>query len=156
MEHEDHDSVFFVNFGAVLAALGGIFVICIVAARILVPDQSPDPDALAQLEQRIQPVGTVVTDPAMLVKVSAKAEAREPYTGEEVLAKACNACHQTGVLDAPKNGDGATWTARAGAAGGLDGLVASAIKGKNAMPPRGGMADLSDEEIRAAIKLMMN
>ncbi len=154
MEHEDHDKVFIVNFGAVLAALGAIFVVCIVAARLLVPDLQPDPQAMAMLEDRIAPVAKVVTDPSMLVKVSAKS-ARAPYTGEEVLAKACNACHQTGVLDAPKNGDAAAWSARSEQAGGIDGLLASAIKGKNTMPPRGGLPDLSDEELTAAIALMM-
>lgn len=154
MEHKDHDKVFFATFGAVLAALGGIFFICIIAARMLIPDKGPDPEAVAQLERRIQPVGRVVTDPAALVKVAAKA-ARAPYSGEQVLANACNACHGTGVLGAPKDGDKAAWSARAGAAGGVAGLTASAIKGKNGMPPRGGNPDLSDDEIRAAVELML-
>lgn len=155
MEHKDHDKVFFSTFSAVLAALGAIVFICITAARALAPDHERGPEALAQLEERIRPVGTVVTDPAALVKVSTKAAARAPYSGEEVLAKVCNACHMTGVLEAPKEGDKAAWSARAAAAGGLDGLVASAIKGKNAMPPRGGGADLSDDEVKAAVELML-
>ena len=73
----------------------------------------------------------------------------------QVLANACNACHAAGVLEAPKNGDTAAWSARADAAGGLDGLTASAIAGKNLMPARGGNPDLSDEEIRAAVELML-
>lgn len=154
MEHKDHDKVFFATFGAVLAALGGIFFICIVAARLLVPDPVSDPEALVKLEERIRPVGSAVTDPAALVKVAAKS-ARAPYTAEEVLAKVCNACHMAGVLGAPKEGDKAAWSARAAAAGGLDGLTASAIKGKNAMPPRGGGADLSDDEIKAAVGAML-
>lgn len=154
MEHKDHDKVFFSTFGAVLAALGAIFFICIVAARLLLPQPAPDPEALAKLADRIRPVGVVVTDPAALVKVAAKA-AREPYTAEQVLEKNCNACHAAGVLGAPKEGDKAAWSARAAAAGGADGLTASALKGKNSMPPRGGNPDLSDEEIRAAIGLML-
>ena len=155
MDHEDHDKVFFVNFGIVLAALGAIFFICIVAARMITPDKEAYPEALAQLEDRVAPVGNVVTDPSQLVKTSKAAPKREPYTGEEVLAKVCNACHQTGVLQAPKNGDAAAWKTRADAAGGVDGLVKSAIAGKNAMPARGGDPSLSDDEIRAAVELMM-
>lgn len=154
MEHKDHDKVFFVNFSAVLAALGFIFVICIVAARSLIPEEAPDPEALEHLEARIAPVGTVVTDPAALVKVTSKA-AREPMSASQVLSSTCNACHATGVLEAPKNGDKAAWTSRADAAGGLDGLTASAIAGKNLMPPRGGNPDLSDDEIRATVELML-
>ena len=44
---------------------------------------------------------------------------------------------------------------RAAAGGGLDGLTANAIKGKNAMPPRGGGADLSDDEVKAAVGAML-
>ena len=154
MEHKDHDKVFVSTFGLVLAALGAIFFVCIIAARMLIPDHSPDPEALAQLEQRIKPVGTVVTDPAALIKVTAKVE-RAPYTAAQVLTNACNACHTAGVLDAPKDGDKAAWAARAAAAGGLDGLTASAIKGKNAMPARGGNPDLSDDEIKAAVQEML-
>lgn len=154
MEHKDHDKIFIVNFGAILAALGAFFFICISAARILAPEPHVDPDALAKLEARIKPVGHVVTDPAALVKVSAKA-ARAPFSGEQVLASTCNACHASGVLGAPKEGDAAAWGARSSAAGGLDGLVSSAIKGKNAMPPRGGNPDLSDDEIKAAVSQML-
>ena len=154
MEHKDHDKVFAATFGAVLAALGAIFFICIIAARMLVPDHEPTSEEVAKLEERIRPIATVVTDPAALVKVSTKA-ARAPYSGEEVLTKVCNACHVAGVLGAPKEGDKAAWGARASASGGLDGLTASAIKGKNAMPPRGGGADLSDDEIKAAVELML-
>ena len=154
MEHKDHDKVFFATFGAVLAALGAFFAICIMAARLLVPDPAPDPDAVAQLEDRIRPIGSAVTDPAALVKVAAKA-ARAPFTAEEVLTKYCNACHTAGVMGAPKEGDKAAWSARASAAGGMDGLTASAIKGKNAMPPRGGGADLSDDEVKSAVGAML-
>lgn len=154
MEHKDHDKVFFATFGAVLAALGGFFFICIVAARALAPEPTPDQEALAKLEDRIRPVGSAVTDPAALVKVAAKT-ARAPFTGEQVLQKYCDACHIAGVMGAPKEDDKAAWSARASAAGGLDGLTTSAIKGKNAMPPRGGGADLSDDEIKAAVEIML-
>lgn len=154
LDHKNHDKVFFSTFGVVLAALGAIFFVCIIAARMLIPEQGPDPAALAKLEDRIRPIGTVVTDPAALVKVAAKA-ARAPYTAEQVLVNACNACHTAGVLGAPKDGDKAAWAARASAAGGLEGLTASAIKGKNAMPARGGNPDLTDEEIKLAVELML-
>ncbi len=154
MEHKDHDKVFFATFGAVLAALGAIFFVCIAAARLLIPDHGPDPEAMVKLEERIRPVGLVVTDPAALVKVSTKV-ARAPYSGDEVLTKVCNACHVAGVLGAPKDGDKAAWSARASASGGVDGLTASAIKGKGSMPPRGGSPDLSDDEVKAAVGAML-
>ena len=63
-------------------------------------------------------------------------------------------CHDTGVGGAPRIGDRADWTPRIKR--GLDAVVASAIHGHGAMPPRGGMADLTDAEIRSAIVYMFN
>lgn len=155
MSH-DHDQKFFVSFGLVMGALFGIFFICIIAARIITGgDDAPDAQALARLEDRIRPVGQVVTDPAALLKMAAAKPAREPYTGEQVVTKICGACHNNGMLNAPKVGDHAEWNKRKAAAGGLDGLVAIAIKGLNSMPPRGGDPDLSDAEIKAAVEVLI-
>ncbi|MCV5950370.1 c-type cytochrome, partial [Escherichia coli] len=49
--------------------------------------------------------------------------------------QACAVCHAAGVAGAPKLGDKAAWGARL--ASGVDGLTASVIKGKGAMPPKG-------------------
>ena len=38
--------------------------------------------------------------------------------------------------------------------GGLDGILAKAITGINAMPPKGTCADCSDDELKGAIKEM--
>lgn len=154
MEHKNHDKVFFINFGIVLGALGAFFFVCMLAASIIAPDPQPDEQAMERLQARLDLPGEVVTDPAALMK-AATATAREPYTAEQVLSRVCNTCHATGILESPKVGDKAVWSARAAAVGGLDGLTASAIKGKNAMPARGGDPDLKDEEIRSAIEVML-
>lgn len=78
-------------------------------------------------------------------------------SGEEVVAAVCAACHGkdgAGVEGAPKIGDQAAWIPRLKR--GLNFLVRSAIHGHGPMPPRGGMADLTDSEIRAAILYMFN
>jgi cytochrome c5 len=72
--------------------------------------------------------------------------------GQALYKQACAACHEAGVVGAPKFGDKAAWSARVGL--GLDGLTASAIKGKNAMPPKGGSA-ASDADIKAAVEYML-
>lgn len=153
MATKNHDQVFFINFGMVLAALFGIFFICIVAARLIDHgDAHADPEAQARLEARIKPVGDVITDPSVLVKMAAAAQAsREPLTGEQVYTKVCAGCHATGVLAAPKTGDKAAWSARLAKEGGLDGVVKKAISGLNAMPPRGGDTSLSDTEVHDAV-----
>ena len=75
-------------------------------------------------------------------------------TPDEIIAKHCNACHGTGLLGAPKIGDTAAWKERADHQGGLDGILAKAITGINAMPPKGTCADCSDDDLKGAIKKM--
>ncbi len=68
-------------------------------------------------------------------------------TGEEVVKAACGRCHETGQGGAPKVGDRAAWTPRV--AKGLATVTQAALKGHGGMPARGGMADLSDAEVKA-------
>ena len=72
----------------------------------------------------------------------------------QVIAYQCGLCHgKPGIADAPKIGDRRAWEARA--ARGLEALVQSAVKGKGGMPPRGGLGDLTEVELRQAIELMI-
>jgi cytochrome c5 len=73
--------------------------------------------------------------------------------GKAVYEKSCVACHASGVANAPKLGDKAAWAPRVGA--GRDALVATVIKGKGAMPPKAGSADLKEAEIKAAVDFML-
>ncbi len=74
-------------------------------------------------------------------------------SGEQIYKAICGACHEAGVAGAPKTGDKAAWAPRV--ALGLDGLMKSAIAGKNAMPPRGG-SDANDVELARAIVYIAN
>jgi len=79
---------------------------------------------------------------------------RVERTGAEVVKVQCMKCHETGKGGAPRIGDRAAWTPRL--KNGLDNTVRSAINGHGGMPARGGMADLTDSEIRGAIVYMFN
>ena len=63
------------------------------------------------------------------------------------------ACHATGVAGAPKLGDKAAWAPRLKT--GKEALYASVIKGKGAMPPKGGNAALSDADVKAAVDYLV-
>ena len=82
-----------------------------------------------------------------------KSAARE-RSGEETVRAQCANCHESGKAGAPKIGDRSAWIARARQ--GLDALVISAMKGHGNMPARGGLADLSDAELRSAVITMLN
>jgi len=73
--------------------------------------------------------------------------------GKAIYDKACKLCHDMGVAGAPKLGDQAAWGERLGQ--GMDTLFDHAINGLNAMPPRGGNASLSDEEVKSAVAYMV-
>lgn len=74
--------------------------------------------------------------------------------GKQVFDGTCTACHSTGVAGAPKLGDKAAWAPRIQQ--GVDTLVQHALHGKNAMPPKGGNASLSDAQVRAAVEFMVS
>ena len=74
--------------------------------------------------------------------------------GKQVFDSTCMACHATGVAGAPKLGDKAAWAPRLQQ--GMDTLLQSALKGKGAMPPKGGNVSLSDADVRAAIEFMVS
>ena len=95
------------------------------------------------VSERIKKVGTVEIRDAN----------RPLATGETVFKAQCSACHTAGVAGAPKFGDAASWANRI--KNGFDALVASALKGKGAMPAQGG-GDFSDTEIARAVAFMAN
>ena len=99
--------------------------------------------------------------PAAAVVVAAAPAAPAPAAtatvaagaGEALYKQACAVCHVAGVAGAPKLADKTAWAPRVGL--GLEGLTASVIKGKGAMPPKGGSA-ASDADIKAAVQYMLD
>ena len=74
--------------------------------------------------------------------------------GKKIYDTKCFMCHTAGVANAPKLGDKAAWEPRI--ATGMDAMLAVAIKGKGAMPPKGTCMDCSDDDLKAAIQYMVD
>ena len=76
--------------------------------------------------------------------------------GKGVYDKACALCHAAGVAGAPKLGDKTDWAPRI--AQGKDTMYKHAIEGftgaKGMMPAKGGSANLTDAEVKAAVDYM--
>jgi cytochrome c5 len=151
----NNDKAFVTSFAGVIGVLVA-FTATIIGIGIYLASGSGVDQAVVDksVQERIAPIGTVITDPAALMKAAA-APAHAPMSGEQIVGSVCSACHGSGMLGAPKIGDKAAWSARLKTAGGIDGLVGSAAKGKNSMPPRGGNPDLSNDELKAAIQQML-
>ena len=155
---EQQDKIFVRTF------IGVIVVLVVITVALIFLASSAEMGFLdeerAALERdrvvaRLQPVAAVrLSGEPMPETVAPKAqEAAGPMSGEEVVASVCAACHDTGLLNAPKTGTKADWEPRL--AQGFDTLVKNAINGIRAMPPRGGNPNLSDEEIREAVTIMV-
>ena len=107
--------------------------------------EAMSPDAVAR---RLKPVGDLAfADAGGSATVG-------PRSAEDIYKAVCSACHASGAAGAPKFGDQADWSARLKQ--GQKALLASAIKGKNAMPARGGGADLSDLDVERVVVYMAN
>ena len=91
--------------------------------------------------------------PVARVEMRAAASDGKPRSAEAIYNTICKACHEAGVAGAPKTGDKAAWAARI--ATGAEALLKSATTGKNAMPARGGAADLTDDELKAAVEYLI-
>jgi cytochrome c5 len=96
-----------------------------------------------------------------VVAAAAPAAAAEPAKTDAggavpaLYTQVCQACHMAGVAGAPKLGDKAAWAPRIAEAKNIDGLVAVAIKGKGAMPPKGG-STASDADLKTVVTYMVN
>jgi cytochrome c5 len=69
--------------------------------------------------------------------------------GKAVYNQGCAGCHKT---MAPKLGDKKDW--QQVSKKGTDTLVASVMKGKGPMPPKGGISSASQADIKAAVEYM--
>ena len=135
------------------------------------PDMGKGNPALSKeaIAKRLKPVGDVAVDPSqpkpepaapVAVVAAPVPGAAAPAAakggagkGKSVYDSACTVCHAAGVAGAPKAGDKTAWAPRLKT--GMNALYTSSIKGKNAMPPKGGNLSLSDADVKAAVDYLV-
>jgi len=160
---EQTDSVFIRNISVVLVLLIIFtFSIAFLARDVGFKDDSAsNPSRETTMEERIKPVAGVYTGEAGAAAIEAAAvasvtEMKVAFDGsldaEMIYGSVCSVCHTTGAAGAPIPGS-PLMVART--AKGVDMLTQNAINGLNAMPPRGGRADLSDEQVRVIVEYMI-
>ena len=155
----------------VLAFVVPIAIIYMIIQMVMSGTKSDHPAMSDKaVAERIQPVGSskignepspLLTAPAPAAAPAASgapgaqaAAANDSNKGKAVYDASCAACHGAGVAGAPKSGDAAAWAPRIKV--GADALYANALKGKNAMPPKGGNLALPDADVKAAVDYMVS
>lgn len=119
----------------------------------------------AAVAERIAPIGKVYLPgeeqqaaAPVVAAVEEPAPVATTMTGPQVYNSACLACHATGAGGSPIVGNVDQWVDRI--AKGADTLYDHAINGFDGdaatpMLPKGGRADLSDQEVRDAVDYMI-
>lgn len=140
-----------------LSLLGGLLLVALILGEVVFSRNNNDVvvksvgvGTMEEIAMRIKPVITI--DSILASSAGAGTGEMAQKSPEQLYQGACLACHTSGVAGAPKVGDSAAWQARLG--DGIDAMVASAIKGKGAMPPKGGSA-YSDDQLRIVIEYIL-
>jgi len=159
---EQTDKVFIKNISIVLVLLIVFtFSIAFLAMDVGFKEEHDNPSRTATTEERIRPVSDVYTGEAGAAAIEAAAatsitEMKVAFDGsldaEMLYGSVCGVCHGTGAAGAPIPGSPAMVERTAK---GVDMLAQNAINGLNAMPARGGRADLSDEQVRVIVEYMI-
>ena len=136
-----------IMWATIIVAIVLIAIIYPLTSRTYTSAADSSASSSDQADLRIQPVAKFE-----LAKAAAPA-ASGPKDGATIYNSVCGACHNAGVAGAPKVDDKAAWAPRV--ATGKEALYKSAIGGKNAMPAKGGAADLSDAEIKATVDYIL-
>jgi cytochrome c5 len=150
-EHDQHSSFIKTPQQLIVVILLAFIVpiiVIVMLVQLATSVPSADPGALdpQKVAVRIQPVGRL--------EFGAPQAAPGSRTGEAIVKAVCATCHQAGVANAPRIGDQKAWAAHIKE--GLNAMVATAIKGKGAMPPKGGDASLTEAEVARAVVFMAN
>ena len=121
-----------------------------------------------QVAKRLAPTARLVVDPAAPASAAAATpaptlasvtippaagKAPSSTAGKATFDAVCSVCHGAGVAGAPKLAAKAAWAPRIKT--GIEALHASALKGKGAMPPKGGNPALADADVKAAVDYMV-
>jgi cytochrome c5 len=160
---EQTDKTFIKNISIVLVLLIVFTITIAFLARDIgfKDEEGNNPSRQTTAEERVKPVSDVYTGEAGAAAIqeaasTAVTEQAVAFDGsidaEMIYTNVCAACHATAVAGAPKPGS-PEMALRAEK--GLEALMQTALNGLNAMPARGGRADLSDDQVQVAIEYML-
>ena len=138
-------SALFTLVSGIIIAIAVIYFLIKLAGSGSFADVNQSSEAATQT--RIQPAGQLALGDGIPVG---------ERKGDQIFNKICIQCHaaDSSVPNAPKIENNGDWAPRI--AQGFDTLFQHALNGFNAMPAKGGAADLTDQELKRAITYMAN
>ena len=144
-DHKAQGSALFTLVSGIVIVIAVIFFLIKLAGSGSFGDVAETTEAATQT--RIQPVGQLKMGDGIPVG---------ERQGDQIFNKICIQCHAADsiVPKAPKFENKGDWAPRI--AQGFDTLFQHALNGFNAMPAKGGAADLTDQELKRVITYMAN
>ena len=144
-DHKAQGSALFTLVSGIVIVIAVIFFLIKLAGSGSFGDVAETTEAATQT--RIQPVGQLKMGDGIPVG---------ERQGDQIFNKICIQCHAADsiVPNAPKFENKGDWAPRI--AQGFDTLFQHALNGFNAMPAKGGAADLTDQELKRVITYMAN
>ncbi|UTG75762.1 cytochrome c5 family protein [Neisseria subflava] len=144
-DHKAQGSALFTLVSGIVIVIAVIFFLIKLAGSGSFGDVAETTEAATQT--RIQPVGQLKLGDGIPVG---------ERQGDQIFNKICIQCHAADsiVPNAPKFENKGDWAPRI--AQGFDTLFQHALNGFNAMPAKGGAADLTDQELKRVITYMAN
>ena len=138
-------SALFTLVSGIIIAIAVIYFLIKLAGSGSYADVAQSSETATQT--RIQPVGQLTLGDGIPVG---------ERKGDQIFNKICIQCHgaDKSVPNAPKIENNGEWAPRI--AQGFDTLFQHALNGFNAMPAKGGAADLTDQELKRVITYMAN
>ena len=144
-DHKAQGSALFTLVSGIVIVIAVIFFLIKLAGSGSFGDVNETTEAATQT--RIQPVGQLKMGDGIPVG---------ERQGDQIFNKICIQCHAADsiVPNAPKFENKGDWAPRI--AQGFDTLFQHALNGFNAMPAKGGAAELTDQELKRVITYMAN
>ena len=113
----------------------------------------PEPAPVTPPAETVAPAEPVAETPVADTVATATPATTAPVDGGQIYNTYCAICHKLGMNAAPKYGSKPLWAKRI--AQGRETVYSNAINGLRGMPPRGGFAQLTDEEVKAGTDYMV-
>ena len=161
MEHKITDADFWKTFAIISVIIIVLAIFIAIISNVFASySSSGDDNYKADLQSltndRTKPSGKINLQSNPSIKQTSKPmlTASKQLSGKEIYSAACMSCHASGAAGAPMTGNKEQWSDRLSK--GNEALYSSAVNGIGVMPAKGGIATLSDDEVKSAVDYLIS